>query len=495
MKTLTSIALGFALVSCSSAMAQTKNATSEPKTADASQLSKQTQEPADTTASSLPGLKQPPNDGSSGTEDPTIAGQKNYDNAIVLYNSGKYEEAIAALKEATRLRTDDPESHYLLGMAYMQSKAYKDAADSFRRAVRFKPEWPEANFRFGIMSYVLGRRSQSTEAYKKLLELDSPLANTLYRIISTETDPAAVAESVVAESESAIASVPQRAAIQPTTTQPTEERVSAPATAETTSNASSTSVPTSAPPVATDESALITTYRIGVGDVLDVRLLNSRSNRSSLYTVLDGGIIDLPLAGGAIPVAGFSTDEVQARIAEELKRRAVEDQAQVSVGIRQYASHTIIVSGLVGNGGTKVLRREAVPLYVILAEVQPRLDAARVLVMRTGKAETFDLNDPASLNFIVRPGDIINVTSRPQEFYYIAGRINFPGQKNFQPGITVLQAILAAGGTADGAKSVELSREGEGGLLMTTKINLREIKSGKAQDVKLQPGDRIEVLN
>jgi len=115
--------------------------------------------------------------------------------------------------------------------------------------------------------------------------------------------------------------------------------------------------------------------------------------------------------------------------------------------------------------------------------------------MRTGKADTFDLNDPASLNFIVRPGDIINVTSRPQEFYYIAGRINFPGQKNFQPGITVLQAILAAGGTADGAKSVELSREGEGGLLITTKINLKEIKSGKAQDIKLHPGDRIEVLN
>jgi protein involved in polysaccharide export with SLBB domain len=232
-----------------------------------------------------------------------------------------------------------------------------------------------------------------------------------------------------------------------------------------------------------------------VGDVLDVRLLNTRSNRSSLYTVLDDGVIDFPIAGGAIAVAGLSTAEVQLRISEELKRRAVENQAQVSVGVRQYASHTVVVSGLVSNAGTKVLRREAVPLYVVLAEVQPRLDAARAVVMRAGKAHTFELSDPVSLNFIILPGDIINVTSRPQEFYYIAGRINFPGQKNFQPGITILQAILAAGGTGDGARSVEVSREGEGGLLTTTRVSLKEIKSGKAQDLKLQPGDRIEVVN
>jgi protein involved in polysaccharide export with SLBB domain/Flp pilus assembly protein TadD len=476
-------------------MAQTKSATSEPKTADASPVSKQTQEAADASASNVNAPKEPTTDSAS-MEDPAVAAKKNYDNAVVLYAAGKYEEAIAALKEANKFRTDDPESHYLLGMAYMQSKAYKDAADSFRRALRYKPDWAEANFRFGMMSYVLGRRSQSTEAYKKLLELDSPLANALYRVMQADLDPAGVAETVVAESDSAVANASRAAASQPDT-KPTEERVSAPAASVTPSTESPASAPanTDATTVTPDALALTTTYKIGVGDVLDVRLLNTRSNRSSLYTVLDDGVIDFPIAGGAIAVAGLSTEEVQLRISEELKRRAVESQAQVSVGVRQYASHKVVVSGLVSNAGTKVLRREAVPLYVVLAEVQPRLDAARAVVMRTGKAHTFELSDPASLNFIILPGDIINVTSRPQEFYYIAGRINFPGQKNFQPGITVLQAILAAGGTADGAKSVELSREGEGGLLTTTKINLKEIKSGKAQDLKLQPGDRIEVVN
>lgn len=244
-----------------------------------------------------------------------------------------------------------------------------------------------------------------------------------------------------------------------------------------------------------DESTLTTTYHIGVGDVLDIRLLNSRVTRSSLYTVIDGGMIDFPVAGGAIAVAGLTTEEVQTRIAAELKRRDVEDGAQVAVGVRQYASHTIIITGLVASSGTKVLRRDAVPLYVILAEAQPRLDAARVSVMRTGvSARVIELSDSSALNFLIRPGDVLNVTARPQEFYYIAGRVNYPGQKSFQPGITLLQAILAAGGTRQ-ANSVELSREGTEGLLSTSKISLKDIKSGKVQDPKLRPGDRIEVVD
>src|SRR5207247_5396124 len=109
--------------------------------------------------------------------------------------------------------------------------------------------------------------------------------------------------------------------------------------------------------------------------------------------------------------------------------------APLSVGVRQYASHTAIITGLVGIPGTKILRRETVPLFVILAEAQPRLDAARATIMRGGgPAATVDLGDAAALNFLVHPGDGINLTSRPPDFYYIAGRINTPGQKNFQSG-------------------------------------------------------------
>ncbi len=246
-----------------------------------------------------------------------------------------------------------------------------------------------------------------------------------------------------------------------------------------------------------DDITLMGSYKVGINDVLDIRLGHSATNRSTLYSVGDGGIIDFPLAGGQMIVAGLTTEEIQSRLVSELKRRAVQEGSQVTVGVRQYASHTIIVTGLVSSPGTRVLRREAVPLYVIIAEIQLRPDGSRATIMsESGATVTVDLTDAASMNTLVRTGDVINVTSLPLEFYYIGGRINYPGQKVFQPGLTLLQAIMAAGGPiGDSGKMVELSREGSDGRLSTSKFNLRAIKAGNVPDIRLQPGDRIEVLH
>jgi protein involved in polysaccharide export with SLBB domain len=236
-------------------------------------------------------------------------------------------------------------------------------------------------------------------------------------------------------------------------------------------------------------------YRVGVGDVLDIRLLNSAfSKASTLFTVVAGGVIDLPVVGGSISVAGLTPEEIQNIISAELKRRAVDDKGRVSVGVRQYVSHSVMVTGLVVNPGTRFLRREMVPLYVVLAESQLRNDGGRVVILRGGMAgEPHDLSDPATLNLTVQSGDVITVTSRPQEFYYIGGRINYPGQKVYQPGITLLQALLAAGGIGKQDNKVEISREGTDGRLVTIGYTIKQIKAGAVQDPKLQPGDRIEV--
>lgn len=244
----------------------------------------------------------------------------------------------------------------------------------------------------------------------------------------------------------------------------------------------------------TAEPLLTEIYRVGVGDVLDIRLINSPNNKSTLFTVMPSGAIDFPVLGGAVKVAGMTTEEIQIRIAAELKRRAVEENAQVSVGVRQYTSHSVIVNGLVVNPGTRYLRREAVPLYVVLAESQLRNDAGRVVIMRGGSTrDPLELSDPQTLNLIVQSGDVITVSHKPQEFYYIGGRINFPGQKVFQPGITLLQAILAAGGVPLKENRVELSRAGADGKLTTVRYRIKDIKGGTVEDPKLQPGDRIEI--
>jgi protein involved in polysaccharide export with SLBB domain len=253
---------------------------------------------------------------------------------------------------------------------------------------------------------------------------------------------------------------------------------------------------TTSGPASGEKSGLADIYKVGIGDVLTIGMTNSTTSRSTLYTVSDGGWLDFPLAGGPIAVAGLTTAEIQARLASELKRRAVDEGAQLTVGVRQYSSHMVTVTGLVNNPGTRVLKREIVPLYLIIAEVQPRGEAAQLTVVRGGTTgPALDLYDPAALNFNIQPGDVINVTSRQQEFYYIGGRINHPGQKSFQPGITVLQAILAAGGVnSHSDHEINLLREGSDGRLTTTTLDLRQIKAGRVRDPRLQSGDRIEVV-
>jgi protein involved in polysaccharide export with SLBB domain len=409
----------------------------------------------------------------TGRADAATDTQRRYDSAMALSEAGKFDDAIQAFKELLKLQPEDAQIHFGMGMTYSKAKAYKDALESFKKAVRFKPDWPEAHFRLGVMSYVVGKKPEAAEEYKKLVQLNSQLGNVLSRIIN-EGASASVAENAAAIDPNAILAKPDA---KPASNIPSTART------ERTTN------------VAT--AALTDIYRVGIGDILDIRFLNSlNGGRSTLFTVVAGGMIDFPVAGGPIMVAGLTTDEIQTRIATELKRRAVEEKAQLSVGVRQYGSHSVMVTGLVAAPGTRILRREAVPLYVVLAESQLRNDAGRVTIMRGGSPHiSLDLNDPLTTNTTVIDGDVITIAGRPQEFYYIAGRVNSPGQKNFQAGITLLQAILAAGGTTRQTEFiVEMSRDGTDGRLVTTQFNLKEIKGGKVGDPKLQPGDRIQVI-
>src|SRR5882724_5419918 len=51
-----------------------------------------------------------------------LEAQKNYDTGLTLYNSGQLTDAIDAFKVANKLKPNDPQTQYMLGMAYWKSK-------------------------------------------------------------------------------------------------------------------------------------------------------------------------------------------------------------------------------------------------------------------------------------------------------------------------------------------------------------------------------------
>lgn len=244
---------------------------------------------------------------------------------------------------------------------------------------------------------------------------------------------------------------------------------------------------------------LTDTYRVGPGDVLDIRLLNFSSGQSSLFTILPDGRLEYPYVSDLVNVQGLTTEEIAARLNALIK---VFDKPQTVVNVRSYGSHVIMVTGLTANPGPQSLQREAIPLYALLTLIQPKPEADSVVLVRPGQPEqVFKLAQPETLEVLVQPGDEVRVQAAPpappkaSEFYYIIGTVNMPGQKDFHPGLTLTQALFAAGGlTKNKDAKARLLRQGADGRLNVTEYNLKRISQGKDPDPALQVGDRLEVV-
>lgn len=255
----------------------------------------------------------------------------------------------------------------------------------------------------------------------------------------------------------------------------------------TAEDAASAELPEGRPPVPPTEE-----YRIGVGDVLDIRLADMPTQESTLFTVLTGGVIDYPLLGEPLKVGGLTTDEILARLTNGIK---VIKNPRVSVKVRDYFSHRVIVSGAVENPGAKPLRREAMPLYTVLAAALPRADATVATIVRAGKAQPpLPLVDQKAMSTLVFPGDVIRVNGKSdtRQFFYVGGQVASPGEKDFRTGMTLTQGLLACGGVTRGT-AVKVSRRNSDGFLATSEYDLRAIETGRSPDPLLQAGDRIEV--
>lgn len=242
------------------------------------------------------------------------------------------------------------------------------------------------------------------------------------------------------------------------------------------------------------------TYRVGIGDVLFINLQNA-SKGSSYFTVLNDGTIDYPLAGEMIQVAGMMTDEIEDILRERIK---LFENPQVSVKVRDYASHKITVLGLVERSGERFIQREAMPLFVVRAEAIVKPNATKAVIKRTdAKTETVDLRNGANDSILVFPGDIVEFTSdelprtgAANAFIYISGEVAAVGRREFHEGMTLTQAIIEAGGLKkEGVKKATLRRRNAEGLLVSTEYNLKSIRDGKAADPLIAAGDMIEIGN
>lgn len=360
---------------------------------------------------------------------------------------------------------------YKAGVQYREAGLFTQAAELFQRALKLKPDYGDAYRSLGQAYLDLKQSDDAVRCLEHSLALNPKdkharvLLQQARWMLDSETGEGSK-EPIISEGS--------QASINVTSPIPTAKAVNVSAT----------------------ESSLTRVYRVGPGDVLDVRAGETPAAESIALTVTPSGLLELPGLAAPLSVAGLTVEEISARLELALKGRPAAPDASVSVGVRDYVSHTILVSGLVKEPGTKILRRESIPLSVVLADAQPLPEAAKAVVVRNETNESFmiDLEQTAEITMLVRPGDVVTLRADPAQFFYVSGEVKAPGEKLFRRGLTLTQAIITAGGLTGKSKEARLARDDGKGFLIVTRYKLKEIESGKLPDPPIQPGDRITIV-
>jgi protein involved in polysaccharide export with SLBB domain len=108
----------------------------------------------------------------------------------------------------------------------------------------------------------------------------------------------------------------------------------------------------------------------------------------------------------------------------------------------------------------------------------------------------FDPINPSVGDVVLSPEDIVILPEVSSQMVYVAGKVNKPGALPFQEGLTVLQAVLDAGGMskeAMGAKVKILREDAVGQKQIPVDMDAILEKGDKSQNIALAQGDIIVV--
>jgi polysaccharide biosynthesis/export protein len=268
-------------------------------------------------------------------------------------------------------------------------------------------------------------------------------------------------------------------------------------------------------------------YRMGAGDILDVRVFGQPDLNSTVEIDEDGNISSLPFIEDPIPAKCKNEKEVQKIITEAyakyilkprvsvriLERRsrppaivfgAVRLPSRVSMNRRLRLHEVLVTAGGVtqsANGTIDILHTESemcteiegVPTTIALAVAANHSKESDI-----GKLETYKIIDlkggSTANNPFIRPGDIVIVNEG--EPVFITGAVFAPRELVIKDQLTLGRAIAMAGGPQKLANTsqVHIYRKKNGQIGSDDlKFDYDAIRKGKAPDVLLQAYDIIDV--
>ena len=242
-------------------------------------------------------------------------------------------------------------------------------------------------------------------------------------------------------------------------------------------------------------SSIFAEYRIGAGDVIEIRFWQD-ADLNTQVRVNQDGMITLDIVG-AIQAAGRTTDELQNDIVRQMSRLDARI-SQAIVRIFEYQYQHVFVKGQVATPG-KYAFEEIPDLWTLINEsggITEYGDLSRVTIIRGGdKAGQIEIVDVAraiaqgKLNSLpkISRQDTIEIPRNPvgvpssdisqqvqqKNVIYVIGAVNTPGPIQYEDNIDIIEALSLAGGPADNAnmkKATIIKKDGLYG--QTMEINL-----------------------
>lgn len=266
------------------------------------------------------------------------------------------------------------------------------------------------------------------------------------------------------------------------------------------------------PPAAVAPAQRDERYRIGPGDVLDIRIFNRPNLSREAVRVEGSGIIRMPLIEGEIQAACKTEGELAKEIASRYLKYY--RNPQVDVFIKEYHAREVALIGAVNDQGRFQMQRRLRLLELLTFAKGPTDKAGQTInIVRAGGPElcvpandstantgafiSLRLNDTLrgeeGANPYVQAGDIVTIPEADQ--IYVVGNVYSPKAVPLKEPITVSRAIAIAGGALRDSRTdrVRIVRQHPGAAQSEIFVNLSAIAHKRADDVLLQPNDIVEV--
>lgn len=259
-------------------------------------------------------------------------------------------------------------------------------------------------------------------------------------------------------------------------------------------------------------------YQVGVGDVLNIIVYDhpeltipagsERSAEESGTLVHSDGSIYYPYIGN-IQVEGKTVEEIRRILTSRLSTYIADPQIEVSVAA--FRSKKFYVSGAVENPGVQPITNVPITLLDAVSQAGGAADNANwhhVTLNRDGREITLSLyemlkNGDMTQNRLMRPGDVLHVSSAENQGIAIMGQVRNPGQiLAGRERLTLTDALSRAGGVVESRAEPSgifvIRGNGQGSEKMATVFQL-DISNAVALNMgsyfPLQPQDVVYVTS